>query len=141
MRRWYLHRCECSTIRTLQFACDTCDVSDASRHATTVERGASVSPDAAPDAAPRAPSLTGRRRGDHAEHAVQLVIGTCGEVQPGARVRHAFAERDAPQAIDRERLGRRRHQLAEHLHLLEVDRGCLLYTSDAADERSSVDLG
>ena len=29
----------------------------------------------------------------------------------------------------------------EFIHLLKANKDCLLYTSDAADERSSVDLG
>ena len=37
--------------------------------------------------------------------------------------------------------GRDAHQLAQVGFGLRNDAGCLLYTSDAADERSSVDLG
>ena len=43
---------------------------------------------------------------------------------------------------DAQRAGHRRHVDDAALRGLEVRRtGCLLYTSDAADERSSVDLG
>ena len=39
------------------------------------------------------------------------------------------------------RAGHARELLVEPEQVLERDGGCLLYTSDAADERSSVDLG
>src|SRR5678815_153802 len=81
-------------------------------------------------------SLAASRAVSYHGEAVRLVADLLDEMEPGVGGRELEAallrlEDELLQA--RLALGTLRH--ADHAHL------CLLYTSDAADERSSVDLG
>ena len=73
-----------------------------------------------------------------AEDGIRYLVRSrgLGDVYKRQQLRDRVAGKLQRNEHGRDDVGRNQHQVLGHLRI-----GCLLYTSDAADERSSVDLG